>query len=482
MSGPLTKLRQTLIALTQRGARADTVKTIRRGLAMLANTARLPEVARNEQIGRIADLAAFHAHETGRWVQPTTVNLSKIASGHAFNAGFDACDIGIWLAIAEAAQIEAIPARRILELTEDEHSSLTAFSRDDMRSMLGFVAHSAERNSAFAAGVGPTLESMLDVVRDPTQADHDIDAAELVERCAAAMDEVPEGWMVRFSRCGSENLKALSSCGAAGYSVPEVRFGSDLEVGPGWFRRGNRRCVDVTDTRIVKASAEAPVGPHLFYARPWYRPTELVEADDPTRAGSAFAGKGFWPIELRAFVENGVVTGVSNYYPQIALPVTWHNAFLMLEARKKAQALADACTRAALYPRYMDVDFARQMDPAKAPEGFLASLEKFSGQAVSFTCDFLFTDHPDSDGDISHRLVFLEAGPAATPVGGGHPCCFAGCGGPPKHGARMRTQGAAFSLMPHVNIFEPRTWTDGDEAGHILSWAEVEAILVGQKA
>lgn len=46
----------------------------------------------------------------------------------------------------------------------------------------------------------------------------------------------------------------------------------------------------------------------------------------------------------------------------------------------------------------------------------------------------------------------------------------------------MRTQGAAFSLMPHVNIFEPRTWTDGDEAGHILSWAEVEAILVGQKA
>jgi len=479
MSKALTNLRQTLIALTQRGARAETVKTMRRAMAMLAKAARLPEGARTSQLAAIKDMADFHAEETAAWLQPTVANLARVAHGHESKQGFDACDIGIWLAIAEAAGIEAIPARCILDLTEDEHSSLTAFSRDDLKSMLGFVVHSADKNAAFAAGVAPTLGAALDAVRDPTQPAHQIDAAALIERCAAAMDEVPEGWMVRFARCGSENLKALSSCGAAGYTVPEVRFGSDLEVGPGWFRRGNRRCVDVADTRTVQASAEGPVGPRSFYARPWYRPAELIEADDPTRAGSKFAGKGFWPIELRAYVENGIVTGVSNYYPQIALPVTWHNAFLMLQARSKAQALADACTKMRLAPRYMDVEFARRMDPSKAPDGFLASLANFCGDAISFTCDFLWTDQPDSDGDISHRLVFLEAGPAATPVGGGHPCCFAGCGGPPKHGARLRTQGAAFSLMPHVNIFEPKTWTEGNSQGHILPWAEVEAIVAG---
>ena len=44
----------------------------------------------------------------------------------------------------------------------------------------------------------------------------------------------------------------------------------------------------------------------------------------------------------------------------------------------------------------------------------------------------------------------------------------------------VATPGAA-ALMPHVNIFEPRTWTDGDEAGHILQWAEVEEIVAGDR-
>ena len=66
-------------------------------------------------------------------------------------------------------------------------------------------------------------------------------------------------------------------------------------------------------------------------------------------------------------------------------------------------------------------------------------------------------------------------------MGGGHPCAFAGCGGPPKYGAMLKTEGAAFSLMDHINIFEPKTWVDGDHAGHILTWDQVEALAAANE-
>jgi hypothetical protein len=482
MPSALDRLRQTLIALTQRGARTETVKTIRRSLAVLARTARLSQSERAAELDGIAETAAFHNAETGAWAQPTPDTIAKIALGRKIDQGFDACDLGIWLAVAmRAGGIETIPAKRILSLTEDEMSALTAFSRDDLRHMAGFVAHSAEHNARFADGVIETLERSLATTRDPTQPDHAIDPAELVERCSAAMDDVPEGWMVRFARCGSENLKALASCGAAGWEVPEVRFSNDLEIGPGWFRRGNRRCVDVADARIVRAAAESPVGPKIFYARPWVKPARLTEADDPTRAASPLKGNGFWPVELRAFVKQGRVVGVSHYYPQADLPLTPRNARLMLDARAKAQKIADLCAALKLYPRLMDVEFARRIPAEKAPPGFHDNLAQFGREDVAFTCDFLETDRMPDGKPCEPHLVFLEAGPAVTPMGGGHPCAFAGCGGPPKFGAMLATEGAAFSLMDHVNIFEPSTWVEGDRTGHILTWPQVEALAASNE-
>src|SRR3546814_3453749 len=61
----------------------------------------------------------------------------------------------------------------------------------------------------------------------------EIDREQLEEQLFNAMDEVPEGWMVRSNRCGSSELKALAGFGAIGHQVPEVRFGSNLEIGPG---------------------------------------------------------------------------------------------------------------------------------------------------------------------------------------------------------------------------------------------------------
>src|SRR5690606_32260660 len=80
----------------------------------------------------------------------------------------------------------------------------------------------------------------------------------LVDRLFDAMDDVPEGWMVRSNRCGGSELKALAGVGAIGERVPEVRFGANLEIGPGWVRNGNRRRVNVSDKRTIKAAAEGP--------------------------------------------------------------------------------------------------------------------------------------------------------------------------------------------------------------------------------
>ena len=469
------RLRQPLIALTQQANRRSAVTTMRDMIALFAKGVRARIEHRATAIAGLSKTARFHAEETGAWATAAGLTDERLAARKTFDQGFDACDLGMWLTLAEQAGLETIPARPVLALTEDEHARLTALSPKDLEQFLGGLAVHGARNIDAAISL---IDAAQAAAADPLGAGGETDLAKLVERCAAAMDDVPEGWMVRFARCGSSNLKSLSGCGLAGPEAPETAFGPDLAVGPGWVRRGNRRFVDVGDDRIVKASAQGPVGPRIFYARPWVRPARFVEADDPHRAGSPFAGKGFWPIELRAFVQGGKVIGVSNYYPQIAMDVDPDNARLMLEARDKAQALADAARELKLWPRYMDIEFARKMKPEVAPAGLLDSLERdFGRDDVAFTCDFLEVENEAGE----RRLVLLEAGPAASPMGGGHPCCFAGMGGPPKLGAPVVIDGAAFSRLPYMNIMEAATWrapTPEEMGGHILSWDDVEALAL----
>ena len=472
---PDPRLRQPLIALTQQANRRSAVTTMRDMIALFAKSLRGSLERRVTALAGFSDAARFHADETGSWVTASALADDGLAAPRVFDQGFDACDLGMWLTLAEQAGLETIPARPVLALTEDEHARLTALSSKDLEQFLGGLAVHGARDVDAAIAL---IDAGQAAAADPLGAGGETDLAKLVERCAAAMDDVPEGWMVRFARCGSSNLKSLSGCGLAGPEAPETAFGPDLAVGPGWVRRGNRRFVDVGDDRIVKASAQGPVGPRIFYARPWVRPARFVEADDPHRAGSPFVGKGFWPIELRAFVQGGKVIGVSNYYPQIGMEISPDNARLMLEARDKAQALADAARDLKLWPRFMDIEFARKMKPEVAPVGLLDSLERdFGRDDVAFTCDFL--EIADEAGE--RRLVLLEAGPAASPMGGGHPCCFAGLGGPPKLGAPMKVEGVAFSRLPYVNMMEPKTWsapTPEEMDGHILSWDEVEALAL----
>ena len=405
--------------------------------------------ARRLLLGAIADranfkgnmdglLAAMEKYETeaASWIAPEAVR--ERAGG-----SFDACDLRHWLQIAELAGVPAIPAREILSLTEEEMSVASGGISlpENVSKRLAGMARQYMTDSDMDPDALPELERA-----DPER---------VQEMLCAAMDDIPEGWMVRHVRAGPESLKALAGCGIAGPEAPEVRFNADIEIGPGWIRRGNRRQVDTTDGRIVQVCASAPPGDLVFVARPWVTANRFFTGEDPHRAGTKIAGPGAWPAEWRAFVERGVVTGVSVYYPWSG-SVTPENAAMALEVRDLAQRIATLGSTLDFEPVFMDHEFARN---AKGPQPE-AFRERFPRGTFSCSLDFIETDEGP---------VLLEGGPACTPIGGGHPCGFAGLDKP---------EGVAMKTMPGINIAEPKTWrqTEIVREGSILTWDEVEAL------
>lgn len=408
----------------------------------------------------IGETAIFHERETGSWV-----TFDEFLSGK--RGPFDACDLRHWLELSRLAGVPFVPAKEILRLTEDEMGfasgpadipegrasqkmleSLKALSLD----VLSKTELSAEDEMAMV-GVGVGLRG-------------DVDAEALENRLFSAMDAVPEGWMVRSARCGPSNLKALAGAGAAGHEAPEVRFGPDMEVGPGWVRVGNRRRVHVSDRRTLESAAQGPAGGSVFLARPWVESSRYFVTDDPHRHGTQFAGKGVWPAEWRAFVEDGQVVGVSFYYSW-AGEVTTENAEMALNVWELAQKVVDTAVKLKMFPRYMDAEFCRN-SPASNDPGVAAILNHFGRDKVACTLDFI----ESKDG-----LMLLEGGPANMPMGGGHPCGFAGCGGLPKFPNKTETVGVAFRNMDHVLIGDPSTWRDGNREDCILPRSIVEGLI-----
>lgn len=416
-------LQKLILSLTRGGANRRLTKQVRRlAAAMIVSREKLPD-----HIEAIAELWEQHAQETAKWIGPDAIVRGE--SGH-----FDACDLRHWLALAERTGVPAVPARVILELTEDEMSVASGRFQ---------IPDSIRRR--VAALVGDTDAPPAPILPDP----------EIVEeKLAAAMDDVPDGWMVRLVRCGPESLKALAGCGIAGPDAPEVRFSSDLEVGPGWFRIGNRRSVDSRDERITRGAAEGPVGPVVFVARPWVKASRWAVCDDPHRHGTKLAGKGMWPCEWRAFAERGRVVGVSFYYAWAGQPSP-ENARMALSVRELAQRVVDEATRLQAYPLLMDIEFARGRDAQLS--------ERFPRDAVSCTLDFIET----ADG-----LQLLEGGPPNA-NGGGHPCGFAGLD---------NTEGVAFRVRDGVLLgglktwADPRKWVSHDDTGAVWPWDAVERL------
>lgn len=432
-------LRRALIALTQRAERIELLNRLSQtAKAMLKLRRELPDMLEG-----MSALASATNAETATWITDADILAGK-------SGPFDVLDLTRHLAIAEIAGVPAVPARVILTLTEAEASMASGgIDLDGKRTRR--IAQRLSRN--LGAGAPPTAP-------DDGEA---VDRDELLEKLAAAMDDVPEGWMVRHARCGGSNLKALAGFGVAGPEVPEVRFGPNLEVGPGWVRIGNRRMVDVTDMRTVSAIAEAPDGPTSFVARPWVKAARWRFGEDPHRHGTAFAGKGGWPCEWRAFIRDGKVVGVANYYGWLG-QANPQEAQKALEVRDLAQRMADVMTRQGLLPRFMDHEMIRGN-----PE-IAELLAPYGRDMVGCALDFIETDQ---------GMMLLEGGPPHTAMGGGHCCAFAGTNGAPMQGNAMDVEGVAFRLLDDVVLADMATWEKGrraDRTGRILTWDEVEVL------
>lgn len=454
----MATLRDAIIALTLRASQHSLGKTARRFLLGSAAAARRDADGFLEQTASVMDTMAWADALADSWTQ-----ASQIDAGGAF----DACDLQVWIALAERAGVPAIPARPILTLHEDELSALSgtlpvpgfvsrALSKAVGRSR---AAQEAARATAQGEGEATTAPGLFG-----PQGRVDVEA--LRERCMDAMDDVPENWMVRSHICGPSMLKSLAGAGLMADAQDSVARSSDFELGPGWVRMGNRRMVDAADARTVELFPQGHGTRITYLARPWIAAGRRLTGPDPHRHGTPFAGKGSWPCEWRVFVENGRVIGVASYYGWTgqATPLDAQKA---LEAAALAQRVVDAGVALRLRPAMMDVELLRRAvgQGATLPPRAADALARF-GEGFSCTLDFL----EGQDG-----MVLLEGGPAHTPVGGGHPCAFAGHGCA-KAGEPSLTEGVALRVMPHVLLGSPQTWTDGDRTGCILTWDDARAL------
>ena len=466
--GVMTKLRQLLIGMAQMGGQRSEERDVRKLIVGAAKMARKAGGMR-QAIQNIADTEAAQVAEASTWMTPAEVAEGK--SGR-----FDACDLRNWLAIAERAGVPAIPAREIASFTAEEYGQLVGkygLDRDNPRIKRMF---DAIREGIEADYTAEELDEAREAAREqePTRDEFEV----LAEKLYSAMDELPEGWMVRASTCGGDNLKALAGCGVTETFIPEVRFGADLEIGPGWVRSGNRRRIDIQDRRTMQLYVRNDTVPIAYLARPWVVASRWLEGNDPHRAGTPIDIPGTWPAEWRAFVRAGKVVGVSSYYSWAGRADAM-SARMAIKVRELAQRIVDAAIASDQLPRSMDDALVRRNSPrhAKALEAM-----GFMDGDFDATIDFIESDALGAEDG----LLMLEAGPGCGPFGSGHPCGFAGDystmtldledGHGPQELRWMPCEGVALTNMEHILIGEPKTWETGDKQGRILSWQEADEL------
>lgn len=456
------KLRQVIVGMTQSGSQSSEDNDVRRLVVGAAKLARSPGKLRAAMEG-MAAAEQVQVEEASTWLTHTQIEEGE--SGR-----FDSCDLRNWLAIAEKAGVAAIPAKEIASFTAEEYAALVGvygLNREAPRIKRMFDAIEKSVASEFTA---EEREAASEAVNDSKKALNVEDAS---ERLFTAMDSIPEGWMIRSSICGGDNLKALAGTGVTETFIPEVKFGPDLEIGPGWVRSGNRRRIDIQDKRTMQLYVRNDTVPLAFLARPWTVASRWMEGRDPHRAGTPLDIPGTWPAEWRAFVRAGKVVGVSAYYAWAGQidAVSAQNA---LAVRDLAQKMIDTAIAQGLTARSMDDALMRAQSPRHA-----RALEAmgFSDGDFDATIDFIETE----DGPI-----MLEAGPGCGPFGSGHPCGFAGdyqtldLDLEDGHGVQtlkwMPCEGVAFRTMDHILMGEPGTWATGNKDNAILSWDDAARI------
>ena len=184
----------------------------------------------------------------------------------------------------------------------------------------------------------------------------------LKEDIQPAIDAYQPHHMVRFDYCSGTAIK---------YRLSEGQ--------PQWHP--DFHLVDYGDPRVFELAMEYPREEIPIWQRPWI-PAAIHH---------------HYPVEFRAYVFDGKVTGISNYYPQRPLPESF---------RRHVDTVHDLAEHliAATPPPFLWND-----------SPFLKFFrEEHDAHGIHFTADFIL--HQDG------RILFLEGGPPHEL--GAHPCCF----------------------------------------------------------
>ena len=171
-----------------------------------------------------------------------------------------------------------------------------------------------------------------------------------------------EGHMMRLDCCSDLEVKFRMGQGAPGFH-PEFKT------------------IIFGDPRSYDLVSEFPRDSLPVWQRPWVS-TQVLEG---------------YPVEYRAFVRDGELLGISNYYPQRPLPRFDHH---LERVREYTQRLIGAAKPPFLWHR--------------TPLWILAQKPPVDLAGVHFTADFLV--------NTDCQVLFLEGGPPHEL--GAHPCCF----------------------------------------------------------
>ena len=416
------------------------------GAAAIARKGGMAEMIRG--VNRVATLAG---NTIDAWREP-----EEIADG--MGGFFDVCDLRAWLAIAERADVPAVPARTVLSMSDDEYGRMlgTVDIPDTLkRNLAGHVTRTVEAD--------PALAEEMRVAEGAAPRSSGRDPEALFEATFEAMEGIPPSWMVRSHLGGSSNLKSLVGTGLMLKGDDTAQLSDAVALGAGWVQVGNRRGIDFRDKRFRDLQARGHKDGIHFLARPWATPARFHEGEDLHRKDTPLEGAGHWPAEWRIFVKNGAVTGVANYYGWTGDGPTPENAWNAIEAAGMARRLVEAAVAQGLSSGFMDTEFLRQA--ARKRSDAARALADWEPDGFHATIDFIET---------TEGMRLLEAGPPHAPGGGGHPTAFAGQGVDPRDPARVVAvcEGVAYKAMPHVHLAEPRTWVDGDPDGYIEAWRD----------
>lgn len=189
--------------------------------------------------------------------------------------------------------------------------------------------------------------------------------AEFNARNEAALQQaahaVRDGHMLRFDCCAGIDTKTRAAEGLYQWHPDTQR-------------------ISIGDPRAYDIFFEHPREEIPVWERPWIAASIVAD----------------YPVEYRVFVENGKVSGISNYYPQRPLP---HNQRHLDTVTNLAERLIQSAEPPFLWNRSPMLEYFSE---ACDPEG------------IHFTADFIV--------DESDNVLFLEGGPPHKL--GAHPCCF----------------------------------------------------------